>query len=289
MSTIIKNIITENGEKEFQIRFIDDEKVGVLHSRSGKSFFILDSKEFWYDLIQEKYPQVKKCNCKNNWFTIRFEYFKRNNCNDFSKVLIHLCCTKCKKIKILSVDIDYAPTNELYEIPITFCEQPVLKYKSYKLSGLWNKQGLNEFFDFMCNKLKLNTICWYWAENGKRLIKYLNFEELIKITNEKISFLELYFCKHKISLSEIIRCEGLDGKGVYLKEEPWRYHELIMLKAPIAVVGRGNLYTINACKEYIENGKVIDKTNEFKEIIDMMMNFLSKNYNSARGKHCYDV
>ena len=47
---ISKEIISSTGEDEFQIRYIRDENVGILTSRSDKSYFILDSKDYWYDL-----------------------------------------------------------------------------------------------------------------------------------------------------------------------------------------------------------------------------------------------
>ena len=49
-----KEIISSTGEDEFQIRYIRDENVGILTSRFDKSYFILDSKEYWYDLIYIK-------------------------------------------------------------------------------------------------------------------------------------------------------------------------------------------------------------------------------------------
>ena len=49
---IKKDIITSDGEDEFQIRYNRDENVGVVTSRSNKSYLILYSFDFWYDLIQ---------------------------------------------------------------------------------------------------------------------------------------------------------------------------------------------------------------------------------------------
>lgn len=40
---ITKEIVTPNGENEFQIRYIQDDDVGVVTTRSGMSYLILDS------------------------------------------------------------------------------------------------------------------------------------------------------------------------------------------------------------------------------------------------------
>lgn len=52
---IRKSIITPDGEDEFQIRYIFDENAGLLTARSEKSYLILDSIDYWYDCIQNKY------------------------------------------------------------------------------------------------------------------------------------------------------------------------------------------------------------------------------------------
>ena len=53
---ISKSIVTPDGENEFQVRYMRNEEVGILCTPTGKSYFLLDSKDYWYDLIQESYP-----------------------------------------------------------------------------------------------------------------------------------------------------------------------------------------------------------------------------------------
>ncbi len=133
---LLKEIIAPNGEDEFQIRYLRDESVGILTSRSDKSYFLLDSKEYWYDLIQEQYPSKQKCSCKNDFFKISFAYTPRKGTDDFRAVELISQCTECKKIKTFGqIDIDYSPSSQLFEQPITFCEQPKIKYKTYSVSG----------------------------------------------------------------------------------------------------------------------------------------------------------
>ena len=49
-----KEIVTPDGEDEFQLRYIQDGNVGIATTRSGKSYLILDSIDYWYDLIQDR-------------------------------------------------------------------------------------------------------------------------------------------------------------------------------------------------------------------------------------------
>ncbi|MBR5121540.1 MAG: hypothetical protein IKU89_03230, partial [Oscillospiraceae bacterium] len=125
---IRKNVITPNQEDEFQIRYIRAEDVGIITSRSDKSYFILDSNDYWYDLIQEQYPSKQKCSCKNDYFKVSFDYIPRKGTDDFKAVELTSQCTECGKIKKFArIDIDYSPSCQLYDSEITFCPQPNIK------------------------------------------------------------------------------------------------------------------------------------------------------------------
>ena len=53
---IIKNITTGKGEEEFQVRFLKDEGVGLLTTKNDNNYLILDSLDYWYDLIDTGVP-----------------------------------------------------------------------------------------------------------------------------------------------------------------------------------------------------------------------------------------
>jgi hypothetical protein len=96
-----KSITTENNENEFQVRFLEDEGVGLLTTKTGINYLVLDSLDYWYDLIQDEYPKKKKCKCKNEWFTIKFTYTSVLNSEDIKEVGIETTCTSCKKKMIM--------------------------------------------------------------------------------------------------------------------------------------------------------------------------------------------
>ena len=56
--------VTPDGQREFQLRWMADEGVGVLTDRAERHWFLLDSGESWYDLTQDRYPPKQKCRCK---------------------------------------------------------------------------------------------------------------------------------------------------------------------------------------------------------------------------------
>ena len=167
---LTKEIISPNREDKFQIRYFPDENAGILTSRAEKSYFILDSQEYWYDLIQEQYPSKQKCTCKNDFFKVVFAYTPRKGTDDFQTIELISQCTECKKVKTFGqIDINYSPSQQLFEQPITFCEQPKLKYKTYSISGYWAKEALLELTEFLAANQPFIYL-WYWNQTGQNVL-----------------------------------------------------------------------------------------------------------------------
>ncbi len=123
--TLVKEITSPEGETEFQIRYIKEEGVGLATTRSGKNYLILDSLDYWFDCIQERYPPKRKCPCKNDYFRLRFSYTPRAGTEDFRSVSITSVCTSCgKERQIGEIDLKYSPTDHLFTQPLTFCPKP---------------------------------------------------------------------------------------------------------------------------------------------------------------------
>ncbi len=273
---IRKKIITSCGEEEFQIRFIRDESVGILTSRSDKNYFILDSVDYWYDLIQEKYPAKQKCSCKNDLFEIYFDYMPRKGTDDYRAVELISQCAECgKQKKFAQVDIDYSPSSQLFEQPISFCKQPKIKYKTYSVSGYWKEEDLSGLLEFLSKK-QLLIYCWFWdVINKKRYVKRFTFEELKSyIFVEKPRYLAIYFSAEPL---EDVFCNALsDDSGIYIDRNLWRKREIIKIDAPIMVVaeGAGNLYYMEFCSEYIDaEGKIISKSEHFCHLTKELLSY----------------
>ncbi len=266
---IRKKINAQNGDDEFEIRFISEENVGVITSRSNESFFLLDSQEYWYDLIQDKYPVKRKCTCKNNFFNIYFDYIPRKGTDDYRAIEIISQCTECGKIKNISrVDIDYSPSAQLFEQSITCCKEPKIKYKTYCLKGFWNEDTLLNLVEFLSAQ-KLLIYCWYWNEaDNKRSFKQFDLKELKNsLLMDNFRYLDIYFTTQPIDETSLK--SGSDDKGVYVDRNMWRKQEIIKIDAPIIVVTdiKRKLYYMEFCSEYINsNGDVISKNKSFCDL-----------------------
>lgn len=268
---IRKSIITPDGEDEFQIRYIFGENVGLLTTRSEKSYFILDSIDYWYDCIQNGYPPKKKCKCKNDFFKLYFDYVPRIGTDDYKMVELTSCCTECgKRRKFAAIDIDYSPTEQLYEQPITYCEKPKIKYKTYSIKGYWEEETFYKLTDFLSLQ-QLLIYCLYW-DNGKRLVKKFTTEELKRfLFEEKRRYLKIYFSTKPLEM--LLDKQSSDEKGISINADIWRKEEIINLHSPIMVMGAGLFYEMDFCSEYIERGQVKAKSGDFCNLVQKIWEY----------------
>lgn len=276
-NVITKDIITPDGEKDFQVRYIRDENVGIICTPTDKPYFLLDSAEYWYDLIQEKYPPVMKCSCKNDRFNLTFEYTPRAGTEDFREIRINCSCTVCQKIKRLPpVEIDYSPSAQLLDHPITFCKQPKIKYKTYSLTGYWSDDKLVGMAEYLLEK-GLFAYCWYWdSKDNKRSFKELSETELHSyLTGNGERYLAIYFSAEAFDNDSLQMAS--DGKGIVIREDIWRKNGIIMLHGPFTVVFRGKFYQMEFCSEYLDKeGNIVQKSAAFCDLTKDFQNFYKK-------------
>ena len=274
---ISKLIVTQDGEKDFQIRFIRDENVGIICTPTDKSYFLLDSADYWYDLIQEKYPPKMKCSCKNDRFNLTFEYTPREGTEDFREINITCSCTVCQKVKRLpTIEIDYSPSSQLLDHPITFCKQPKIKYKTYSLMGYWSDDELLGIANYFINK-NLFVYCWYWdSQNAQRCFKELSATELHSfLSGNEERYLAIYFSEEQFN--NISMQTTSDGEGILIQQDIWRKNNVFMLHGPFMVVSRGLFYQMDFCSEYLDkDGNIVPKAASFCALTKDFQKFSKK-------------
>lgn len=285
---ITKNIVTENGVNEFQVRLLKEEGVGLLTTESGDNYLILDSIDYWFDLIQNEYPKKKKCSCKNEWFNVQFNYIQRQGTKDFRKINIITTCITCKKTsKPISINVKYSPTSELFDKPISYCEKPDIKYKFSELSSYWSGDDLKNFLQFIFLDLKLNVYCWFSKHpENKRRFEKISLEKALQIITVNHRYFYFHFTPDELDTRKFIKLT--DDNGVFLKDEIWRRNEIIQLSAPFVIMGYGLLYSINYCNQYLERGIVMDKSKNFELITNEIKSWLKHNFITKRGINCFD-
>lgn len=268
-----KNVITSEGESEFQIRYMKNEDVGILTARSGKSYLILDSGDYWYDVIQSRYPSKQKCRCKNDYFRLSFDYVPRVGTDDYRAVQLISRCTECGREKIFAeIPMDYSPTAQLFERPITYCERPKIKYKTYSIGGYWKEDAFGGLIDLLLQK-QLRIYGWYWAaDEDKRYVEAFSAEELKHfLFVEKRKYIDLYFSMEP--LEDLFARAFSDERGVCVDRDIWRKRAIVKIKSPFLVAseGAGYFYSMEFSCEYIEAGQVKAKDRAFCRLAEEIL------------------
>ena len=287
-SVLSRSIATDQGENQFQLRLIKEEGVGLLTTPSDKSYLLLDSLDYWYDLIQMGYPKKKKCRCKNEWFMVRLDYLPREATPDYRSIIVITTCTQCHKVyTAMTLDIDYSPTGHLYLQPIHFCEKPRITYQFCQLTAYWNANDLKRFLTFVFDDLKLNVYCWFFKHpDGIRHCEKVAYEKAIEIISVNHKYLRFFFSIQEIDPHQIITSS--DERGVYLKGDLWRKNEVIELSSPTHMIGYGLLFYLRYCGQHLDNGNAVNKSTAFRTLMTTLEQWLTTHFVTKRGKHCYD-
>ncbi len=284
MNTGLKiRVESQNGKREFQLRFFVDEGVGLLTARDGECYLIRDSVDRWYDMTQKIYPKKRICSCKNDFFELTCR--NENQIVEPNKFDLIAMCTSCKKErKITSICIKESCNDEL----LTLCKQPRIKYKVWQLTSYWSPKDLENFLKFMASCLKMNAYCWYYnqVENKRYFERVDIFKARHIITNH--TPLNFYFSDEELDTANFIRIGGCEENSSMSDQEPWRKTEVISLSAPIYMYRIGVVYFIEYCHRYISKGILETKSSRFERKTVLLRSWLKDNFISNRGSNCYD-
>lgn len=285
---IENDIVTNDGEDTFQIRLIKSEGIGLVTTKSGKNYLILDSSDYWYDLIQVGYPKIKKCSCKNDWFKVKFKYYYREHYDDIRRIEVKTICVNCSKVLIVSkIDIKYSPTEQLIKTPLVYCENPDIKCK---IKAIMQVLELNDFYKILdyFSEIGFLIYCWYWNyESKKREFKMFSEKEIKQLNISSIGhfsfidkFFNIYIANETMNVDNCILTT--DKHGIYMKENLWRKEEIIAI-GNLYMVNEGMYYMFQYSTQFIKNtGEVENKSEEFAEKILKFENWFNEKYKKIK-------
>lgn len=288
MTPVTIDISTESGDREFEFRWRRDEGVGLLTTKGDVSYLVLDSVDYWFEVIHYSYPKKQACRCKSTWFSFQFDFVPRSGTEDFRSVSIRGSCSSCgQEKKFGSIDLDYSPTQHLLDSPITFCKNPKLKCAISRLNGYWTKDDRVRFISFLADDLKLHVSCWYWNKaTKKRQFEKLSGSNRPRLLSSELNYLTYYFSVGPQQLETSM----VDG-GIYVEDNPWQKYELIQLNAPMKMAlknGLGDLYYVYFSTQYIDAGVVRDKSESFIELSGKITEWMKSCFVEKRGRDCFD-
>src|SRR5262245_14469516 len=68
------------GKDRFQLRMLKDEGVAAVRCTVCERYFLLlDSGDYWFDVIQQGYPRLARCTCKAETFRLILDYRLRDD------------------------------------------------------------------------------------------------------------------------------------------------------------------------------------------------------------------
>lgn len=267
------------GVQEFQLRIKRDEQVGLLTCAAGHHSLLLDSREYWADVLQDGKPKMSRCRCGGTLFRVALEYEFRDD-GDVSNVEIRPTCVSCgREQSAVFIEIKYSPTTELVSKPLDPIEQPWLQPKRHEITSFWQPVDAEKFASYLVQSL------------GARVFSENSPYEFTEIDLADIEFYpEL---KHDLLFTNV------EGVTVPRQHEPQRSSQFLHLTHPYHMVYYWptdpnpvqNLRFLHYIRysDEVARGTVLEKQpSTFLTFTRQAREWLSQNYVSMRGKNTAD-
>jgi hypothetical protein len=278
----------------FEIRALKDEGLASAQCvRCQRDYLVLDSEKYWFDVIQEGYPKLKRCRCKETNFGLRFDYSYRDG-GDVKAIETWTTCSSCLKTQRLMVSsIRYSGTEDLVEHPLRYCKNPKVLYDLKKLTLYATRHDIASVVDYLSSQHHCVFDCWLVKENA--WVRYrLGTEETKKAIFGRggggtfgvpESYLYIYAQPKPVEIPDVDVNE-LDQEAVF-----WKRHDVIRISSPfhIGLQDPALLFYINFSNEYVENEQIVRKPDSFTVVTDSLIEWMKANFVSWRGPNCFDT
>jgi hypothetical protein len=267
---------------------LKDEQVATVRCvKCDRHFLLLDSEDYWFDVIQTGYPKLTTCTCKGTLFRIELDYRLRDD-GDVEQVTLSTICTACRKNqRRMSIHIDYSPTKRLLQKPLVPCKNPDIRYDLVELS-LYVKAN------------DIARIARWLAEHGcsfagqirvrdQLVVRQLSIDQVAELITRKVSYLPHYCQLYAMPKRCAVRAAEISTAR---KEAAfWKRSELVRIDSPTTIVWgsrTGQLYSIQFSGEYTRGQSVVAKSSRFRKLTAELLQWLSTQFVSWRGSDCFD-
>jgi hypothetical protein len=135
------------------MRLKREEQVGLLTCAVGHHSLLLDSQDYWGDVLQDGRPKQSRCRCGNTLFKVTLEYEFRDD-GEVRTVLIKPTCTVCAREQSPAmVGIKYALTSGLISRPLNRIERPWFHPKRREITSFWKPVDAERFATYLVSTL----------------------------------------------------------------------------------------------------------------------------------------
>lgn len=291
--------------RDFELRFLRDEAVGAARClKCSADYLLLDSKDYWFDVIQKGYPRLVRCACKSQSFQLRIDYSVRDD-GDINYIEVRSICSACGKTRRqLGFKVDYGGTDHLFTTPLVSCKNPKILYDLKKLNLLLTLPAINRIVDYLANTAKCRFASCLRIDDNWSISEQDGSD--VKETIEKRKYLFVYAMADRLDLpenlvnsikredafwkqSEIIRISSKDHVCTYqLGEDPPRVCYCSDFQADGMYKEVGLSFYIDFSTEFARGEKIISKSEEFRATASGLLAMLQKEFVTWRGPHCFD-
>ena len=257
------------GAQQFRVRLEPDEQVGLLTCSAGHHSLLLDSRDYWADVLQEGRPKEIKCRCGGVLFRVDLVYDFREDGDVRSVYVSPTCCDCGRERAAASFDIDYSPTAELISKPLDPIEQPWLKAKRCEITAYWQPADAERFASYLSGILEVRI---YRDSNG--------FEEC------GIEAVEFYpELKYDLYFTNVL------GLPPLRERDPQKAAPLLRLTSPFHIAcpsGIALLHYIEYADEILQGAEIMKQPPPFLSFARQAREWLHENYLSKRGSNAAD-
>ncbi|MRS05211.1 hypothetical protein EG832_18655, partial [bacterium] len=269
-----KDLACHCGDSIFTLRLNALEEVGVITCSFGHHSFLLDSRDYWGDVIEDGKPRESQCKCKSKTYKVALSYTFRTDRPDVSQVDVIARCHNCGYERLaMTIEIDYGPTTRLMDHPLDPCDNPWLRTRKVKCSSLWEQKDLE---DFICHVMDQNIKAYLVTSNSVH--PSLDKAELLDLLRRTPSWdLYLFVDENNHPCEEVVA---------------WKEKPVVHVWGPQIMVDKTgsstNMYFIEYAEEVIRGAQVIRQPEKFLTFTKVMTNWLKETYTSERGKDSFD-
>ncbi len=230
---------------------------------------MLDSRDYWADVLQEGRPKEIRCRCGGALFRVDLVYHFRDDGDVGSVDMSPTCCACGLEQRGASFEIDYSPTAELISKPLDPIEQPWLKARRSEITSYWQPADAERF------ALYLSEI------PGVRIFRDSNgFEEC------GIEAVEFY---------PELKCDLYFTNALELPplrfRDPQKAAPLLRLTSPFHIAcptGIALLHYIEYADEILQSAEVLIQPAQFLTFARQARAWLRQNYSSQRASNAAD-
>jgi hypothetical protein len=262
------------GRSSFRVRIDANEQVALLTCDAGHSSLLLDSADYWGDIIQDGRPPERKCRCGGKVWAVSLSYDLREDQKTVRGIEVTLTCEACRTERApVRFEIDYAPTDALIDRPLTPCTDPWLKAKRVVLTALWTPSDLERFVRHAAQQEGASVFVAGWREaparwDGVSLAARVDLERVFDVfmTNTEVTF------------PDNLR-------------DSWKALPVVHVGNPIRMnytTGTGLLHYVEYAEETFQGPRVTAQPARFLAYARGLRAWLLETYSSARGKNTAD-